>query len=121
MLRCSLRAGVPMLDIVLRTLVEVAVVAILLATPLYLWLERRHRHRWPDVPAPPEEAGRGAYRRGVVHTMKAGRAPRVTRVAAFLLLSVSMLCAIEGPTLLRWVEVTYSFTLVGGDRVRAAL
>src|SRR5262249_6816797 len=58
----------------------------------YVWLERRHRHRWPEAPGAPVPAGQGAYRRGLVAAPAPGRAPLRTRVAALLLLVGSGFC-----------------------------
>ncbi len=83
--------------------------ATLVAAPLYAWIERRGRSRWPTALGEPEPAGRGAYRSGEVRGARPGRAPAATRVVALLHLVAAGVCTWEGPALAGWVAATQSW------------
>ena len=92
-----------MLAQLLARLAFVTAVAALCAMPLYVWLERRHRSRWPAAIGEPEPTGRGAYRSGEVRPARPGRAPIATRAVAFLHLVAAGVCTWEGAALGGWV------------------
>lgn len=57
--------------------------AILGSLVLFVWLERRGRHRWASVPAERGEAPHGPYRSSTFVTGHVGRAPLLVRTASF--------------------------------------
>jgi hypothetical protein len=100
----SLKA--PMLQDLLARMGRLVRGAALFALPVYLLLERRSRSRWPAVIGAPEPAGRGAYRTGELRSATPGRAPALTRIAAFLHLVVAGVCTWEAPKLYWWIATT---------------
>ncbi len=71
--------------------------------PMYSWLERRHRSRWPRVLLL-VPAGRGAYRAAPhsLGTVK-GQAPLATRLVAFFNVVIAGVCLWDGGRLARWI------------------
>jgi hypothetical protein len=82
---------------------SVVLLAALCAAPIHLWLERRHRPRWPSALGEPEATGGGAYRSGEIRLPTPGRAPAVTRAVAFVHLVAAGVCTWEGPMLGSWM------------------
>jgi hypothetical protein len=95
-----------MLQNLLARMAILVACATLVAVPVYLWLERRYRPRWPGALGAPQPAGRGAYRSGEVRSATQGRAPAATRAVALLHLVVAGVCTGDGATLAGWVTAT---------------
>jgi hypothetical protein len=66
----------------------VAAGALVGAAVLFLWLERRGRSRWAEVPVTVSEAAHGPYRSSAFVTAHLARAPRLVRAASFASLFV---------------------------------
>ena len=71
----------------------VAVAALLAAAALFLWLERRGRDRWAQVPASTRQASAGPYRQSAIVASHLRRAPRLIRAASFASLAFGHLFA----------------------------
>jgi hypothetical protein len=95
-----------MLVDVLLHLAKVALGATLVTIPVARWLERRNRSAWAPVPADPVPVGRSAYRRGEMRGAPVQRAPRATRVAAFLHFVLAGIATWDGASLAAWVRAT---------------
>ena len=61
----------------------VAMLALAAGAALFLWLERRGRGRWTQVPASTQTATPGPYRQSQIVSAHLERAPRLVRAAAF--------------------------------------
>jgi len=64
-------------------LTEIVVAALVAASLLFLWLERRGRQRWTVVPAAHGEAASGPYRASAFVAEHLDRAPLLVRAASF--------------------------------------
>jgi hypothetical protein len=62
---------------------EIVVAALIAASLLFVWLERRGRRRWALVPASRGESGSGPYRASAFVTGHLERAPLLVRAASF--------------------------------------
>ena len=74
-------------------LTELTAAAVLVAVGLFLWLERRGRSRWAQVPAGSFATARAPYRATSVIAAHLPRAPRLVRTAAFGCLAFGQLFA----------------------------
>jgi hypothetical protein len=74
-------------------LTELTVAAFAVALGLFLWLERRGRSRWSEVPAQSFSTEHAPYRASSVIASHLARAPRLVRAAAFGCLAFGQLFA----------------------------
>jgi hypothetical protein len=71
----------------------IGLVALVAAAALFVWLERRGRRRWAQVPIGTVSTSCGPYRRSALVSAHLSRAPRLVRLASFASLAFAHLFA----------------------------